>query len=62
MTLDELKMLAAASLLSGRIRTVTGNGGRTHGIEVPNSREISEAVTVAGEIWDEICEDRNESD
>jgi len=58
MSLEELKMLAAASLLSGRIRTVTRNGGRTHEIQSPSIGEISEAVLVADQIWNEVCEDR----
>lgn len=58
MELEDLKMLAAASLLSGSVFAGTSNGGRTSEIMAPSAKVITAAVEVAQRIWDEVCKQR----
>lgn len=54
MELEELKTLAAASLISGSVFSSSSNGGRTSEIMAPNAKTIATAVEVAGRIWEEV--------
>lgn len=54
MELEDLKMLAAASLMSGSVFAGSSNGGRTTDIMAPNNKTIEAAVEVAEKIWQEV--------
>ena len=54
MELEDLEMLAAASLLAGKINTSSSNGGRTWAVSKPNDEEIIQAVCTARQIWKEV--------
>jgi hypothetical protein len=53
MTLEELKMLAAATLLSGSVKQLVFTMG------TPTKDEISQAVIVAEQIWEEVCKEES---
>jgi hypothetical protein len=55
MELKDLKFLVAGSLLSGRIRESSHDGGRTQVIHSLSQLEIIEAVRVSQMIWEEVC-------
>lgn len=54
MELTDLKLLAAASLLSGSVFAATSDGGRNSTIMAPSAKVIASAVEVAQRIWDEV--------
>lgn len=56
MELNDLKMLAAASLLSGHVMTGSSDGGRTHFTVEPSPQDIAVAVSTAQRIWEEVLE------
>lgn len=58
MELEDLKMLAAASLMSGSVFMRTNDGGRTIEIVSPTDKVVTVAVEVAQKIWDEVCKQR----
>ena len=58
MEINDLLMLAAASLLSGSVFTQSEDGGRSHQTVEPTQKDIEVAVKVAASIWSEVCKQR----
>jgi hypothetical protein len=61
MELNDLKLLAAASLLSGKIHEISSDGGRTSHMTLPTRAEIESAVECAQKIWLEVLRQDRES-
>jgi len=59
MELEDLKMLAAASLLGGSVhKGLRSNPNTPPYIVEPSDMEIEAAVRVAGKIWEEVLSQR----